>query len=206
MRQDYAVASIVANRNFYMRRRFHDDPDVQELIHCQCQCISPHQDIRKKHSDDQTANEILCLNIKDEVFKAVKPIYEELSSDDLLSRCLGGYTQNNNESFNSVLWSIAPKGVHSSKAIVDIAANIAVCNFNDGLKSVLKIMQVLNLTISTTCYNFCIKTDERRIRAAERAMTAEAKAARRLDISNKKAKDDEDLNLEGQLYGPGIAD
>ncbi|EGI57560.1 hypothetical protein G5I_14415, partial [Acromyrmex echinatior] len=83
----------------------------------------------------------------DEVFKAVKPIYEELSSDDLLSRCLGGYTQNNNESFNSVLWSIAPKGVHSSKAIVDIAANIAVCNFNDGLKSVLEIMQVLNLTI-----------------------------------------------------------
>ena len=143
---------------------------------------------------------------QDEVFKAVKPIYEELSSDDLLSRCLGGYTQNNNESFNSVLWSIAPKGVHSSKAIVDIAANIAVCNFNDGLKSVLEIMQVLNLTIGTTCYNFCIKTDERRIRAAERAMTAEAKAARRLDMSNKKAKDDEDLNLEGQLYGPGIVD
>ena len=85
-----------------------------------------------------------------------------------------------------MLWSIAPKGVHSSKAIVDIAANIAVCNFNDGLKSVLEIMQVLNLTIGTTCYNFCIKTDERRIRAAERAMTAEAKAARRLDMSNKK--------------------
>ncbi|KAG5327210.1 MOS1T transposase, partial [Pseudoatta argentina] len=100
--------------------------------------------------------------MKDEVFKAVKPIYEELSSDDLLSRCLDGYTQNNNESFNSVLWSIAPKGVHSSKAIVDIAANIAVCNFNDGLKSVLEIMQVLNLTIGTTCYNFCIETDERR--------------------------------------------
>ena len=113
----------------------------------------------------------VCQVFQDEVFKAVKPIYEELSSDDLLSRCLGGYTQNNNESFNSVLWSIAPKGVHSSKAIVDIAANIAVCNFNDGLKSVLEIMQVLNLTIGTTCYNFCIKTDERRIRAAERAMS-----------------------------------
>ncbi|XP_029161124.1 uncharacterized protein LOC114932878 [Nylanderia fulva] len=27
------------------------------------------------------------------VFDAIKPIYEELSSDDLLKRCLGGYTQ-----------------------------------------------------------------------------------------------------------------
>ena len=71
---------------------------------------------------------------------------------------------------------------------VNSIASSNICNFNDGLKSVLEIMQVLNLTIGTTCYNFCIKTDERRIRAAERAMTAEAKAARRLDMSNKKPK------------------
>lgn len=84
--------------------------------------------------------------LSNEVFTAVKPIYEELSRDELLSRCLGGFTQNSNESFNAVLW-VAPKTVHSAKAIVDIAANIAVCNFNDGFHSIMEMMQVLNLTI-----------------------------------------------------------
>lgn len=80
--------------------------------------------------------------LSDEVFTAVKPIYEELSRDELLSRCLGGFTQNSNESFNAVLWALAPKTFHSSKGIVDIAANIAVCSFNDGLHSIMEIMQV----------------------------------------------------------------
>jgi len=35
------------------------------------------------------------------VFIAMKPIYEELSKDELLNRCLGGYTQNSNKSFNA---------------------------------------------------------------------------------------------------------
>lgn len=36
--------------------------------------------------------------ICNEVFEAIKPVYEELSNDDLLTRCIGGFTQNNNES------------------------------------------------------------------------------------------------------------
>ena len=124
----------------------------------------------------------------------------------MLSRCLGGFTQNSNESFNAVLWAIAPKTVHSAKAIVDIAADIAVCNFNDGFHSIMEMMQVLNLTIGSTCYNFCIESDEHRINATERAMTAEAQEARRQQISARKIADDEDIHAEGQLYGAGIAD
>lgn len=144
--------------------------------------------------------------MNDDVFTAVKPVYEELSRDELLSRCLGGFTQNTNESFNAVLWVIAPKTVHSSKAIVDIAANITVCKFNDGLHSIMEIMQVLNITIESTCYNFCVEADERRIRGAERAMTEQAKEARRQQISTRKATNSGDINVEGQLYDAGIAD
>lgn len=54
-----------------------------------------------------------------EVFEAVKKIYEDLSAEDLLSRCLGAYTQNSNESFNSVVWTIAPKTISSGKRILD---------------------------------------------------------------------------------------
>ena len=35
------------------------------------------------------------------VLKVIKPIYQDLSSDKLLERCLGAHTQNSNESLNS---------------------------------------------------------------------------------------------------------
>lgn len=109
----------------------------------------------------------------------MKPIYEDLSNDELLSRCLGGYTQNSNESYNAIVWSIAPKTIQSGKTIVDIVANIAACNYNDGLTSIMQIMKVLNLIIGQNCYNFCIEADARRVEIAERSMTDAAKEARK---------------------------
>lgn len=47
--------------------------------------------------------------IKPDVEKYLIPIYEELSKEDLLTRCLGGYKQNSNESFNSMVWRLFPK-------------------------------------------------------------------------------------------------
>lgn len=41
--------------------------------------------------------------LHNKVFKAIKSIYEELSNDELLNRCLGGYIQNSNESFNAAV-------------------------------------------------------------------------------------------------------
>lgn len=57
--------------------------------------------------------------LSQDVRDAILPVYEALSTDDLLTRCLGGYNQNSNESVNSVIWKIAPKisseGLGSSK-------------------------------------------------------------------------------------------
>ncbi|KZC14695.1 hypothetical protein WN55_07192, partial [Dufourea novaeangliae] len=44
-----------------------------------------------------------------DLVQVIKPIYTDLSQDNLLERCLGGNTQNNNESFNGLLWHFAPK-------------------------------------------------------------------------------------------------
>ncbi|XP_025162547.1 uncharacterized protein LOC112588080 isoform X1 [Harpegnathos saltator] len=144
--------------------------------------------------------------MKDEVFNAVKPIYEELCRDELLSRCLGGFTQNSNECFNSVLWALAPKPMSSGKKIVDIAADIAVCNFNDRLHSIMNIMQTLNLPISQSCYTFCVQADNYRIQRAEGSMTEAVREARRSGISARKLTNEEDIDAEGVLHGAGIAD
>lgn len=44
--------------------------------------------------------------LTDKVQEIIKPIYENLSNDELLERCLGGNTQNNNESFNGLTMAL----------------------------------------------------------------------------------------------------
>lgn len=141
-----------------------------------------------------------------EVFEAIKPIYEELSNDDLLTRCLGGFTQNSNESFNSTVWSLAPKTTSSGKLVLDIASDIAVCTFNDGLSSLMDVMKVLGMTIGPNCYNYCLEADALRVDYAERSLSDAVREARLRAKSSRKAEEEENLGLEGQLYGAGIAD
>ena len=62
--------------------------------------------------------------LKPEVQDAIKPIFEDLSKDDLLIRCLEAETQNDNKTLNSLIWTIAPKHLHSGSKIVEISIPI----------------------------------------------------------------------------------
>ncbi|XP_018358960.1 PREDICTED: uncharacterized protein LOC108758473 [Trachymyrmex cornetzi] len=115
--------------------------------------------------------------LSEEVYEAIKPIYEDLSRDELLNRCLGGYTQNSNESFNATVWNLAPKSYSSGKTVLNVAADIATCVFNDGMTSIIHIMQLLEMEIGVQAYNFCIESDAKRIKHAE-AQLSDAKTIR----------------------------
>ena len=64
--------------------------------------------------------------LNDKILEAIKPIYESLSDENLLHRCLGSETQNNNESLNSLIWTFAPKHIHAGKKTIEIANYLAV--------------------------------------------------------------------------------
>lgn len=141
-----------------------------------------------------------------EVAEAIRPIYEELSSDNLLERCLGGFTQNSNESLNALFWKIAPKTIFSGATIIEIAAFIGAAIFNDGHKSLLHILDSMNIKIGPGAYEGCWAEDHRRItfstiRAHE--ATKEARTAKRL---SRIAAEEAVSSAEGLLYAPGIAD
>jgi len=57
-----------------------------------------------------------------------------------------------NESFNAIVWNLAPKSYSSGKKVLNIATDIAVCNFNNGLTTVLQIMKVLEMEIGLQSY------------------------------------------------------
>jgi len=77
--------------------------------------------------------------------KQILSIYEDLSHDDLLERCLGGYTQNANEFFNASVWRLASKHLNCGWKIVEIAAFLAEDIFNDGYAFILTVMNDLIL-------------------------------------------------------------
>eukprot|EP00794_Sanderia_malayensis_P001640 gene1640-1818_t len=62
----------------------------------------------------------------------VQPLFDRLSADDLLLRCLMGKTQNQNEALHGTLWKICPKTIFCGKRRINIATCQAFSKFNAG--------------------------------------------------------------------------
>lgn len=113
-----------------------------------------------------------------DVAKHILPVYENLSREDLLERCLGGYIQNSNESFNSTIWKLCPKHLHSSTKSIETCSFIAAAVFNEGYSNILKIMKVLELTIGVECRAFDEEIDAQRTQAQDRRSRDSSKESR----------------------------
>ena len=74
------------------------------------------------------------------IMEVIKPIYQDPTNKTLLKRCVGGFTQNRNESFNQSVWKLVPKTSFSGLAVLEIGVNIALICFNDGKNYFLKLM------------------------------------------------------------------
>lgn len=149
---------------------------------------------------------MIHLPLHEDVQAALRPVYEALSSDDLLERCIGANTQNSNESLNSCVWKFAPKHLHCGAKTVKIATYLAANIFNEGFSSILKMMNVLGIVVGLKSKEFERNTHWQRIESAEADMTPLAKQARierqSIERSTNKFYEAE----EGLLYGSGIAD
>ncbi|KYN23128.1 hypothetical protein ALC57_04462 [Trachymyrmex cornetzi] len=140
------------------------------------------------------------------VLDAIKPIYEDLSNDKLLERRVGGYTQNSNESFNQLIWKIAPKTMHSGAKIVNIAAFLATCTFNDGVTSLLEVMNVLGISVGSGAHLYAAQEDETHITKVELQAQEQTKEGR----IRRRQQNLEDMNIPSTVedlhYGSGIDD
>ncbi|GFY18224.1 uncharacterized protein TNCV_2046301 [Trichonephila clavipes] len=79
------------------------------------------------------------------VVEAMRPIFRDLSHPDLLKKCLHGKTQNPNESFHNVIWSRVPKATFVQIETLSLGVYDAVCSFNDGNVSKLKMLQKMGV-------------------------------------------------------------
>ncbi|XP_066581799.1 LOW QUALITY PROTEIN: uncharacterized protein [Prorops nasuta] len=141
-----------------------------------------------------------------DVIEAIRPIYTDLSNEKLLERCVGGFNQNNNESYNQLIWKISPKIIPCGSKIVEIAANVAAGIFNEGTSSLLYFMYAMGVCIGPSAHEYAQKEDEERVAISDhraQEATRDGRIARRqhqIDVLES-AKE-----IEGLLYGPGIDD
>ncbi|XP_044578704.1 uncharacterized protein LOC123261223 isoform X2 [Cotesia glomerata] len=136
----------------------------------------------------------------------MKPIYENLSKDELLERCVGGFTQNNNESFNQLIWKITPKILPAGLKIVNIAALVTACIFNEGTSALLLIMHGMDLKLGRNSHEYARMSDENRVCAAEKKSASETHEARICHRQELKDALDIATAAGSLIYGPGIDD
>ena len=113
------------------------------------------------------------------VLEAIKPIYEQLSSDELLEKCAHGGTQNSNESFHHLIWERCPKTKFVGRKRLEIAVMDAALVFNEGESKRNIIFDHLGLKVGNHAAAAFQRFDSRRLYQAVRADTPASKEKRK---------------------------
>jgi len=92
-----------------------------------------------------------------EIIGLVKPIYNELTKAEKLEKCLHGLTQNQNESFNNLIWERAPKTRYIASDKLNFAVNDAICTFNNGRSGTLELWKGVGIEPGFYTTELCIQ-------------------------------------------------
>ena len=141
--------------------------------------------------------------LPDDIIALLKPIYARLSNDELLSKCLDGKTQNQNESLNCMIWNRLPKTIFVGADILNFGTYDAVAHFNLGNKAAVNIFEELDLVPGHFFEESIGKADRLRVKKAEHRNTPEVKKRRKILRGQKKKKEDKNKEKEGTTYEAG---
>ena len=125
------------------------------------------------------------------------PVFDRLSDQSLLRRCLPGLSQNRNESLNSLVWVRAPKHKFFGPERVDMAAIGAILQFNDGASSKHLVMANAGIGAGQHSRHRSAQKDARRVSDAISKATAVLKQRRAKIRVAKKQANEEAANAEG---------
>ena len=144
---------------------------------------------------------MMKTKLSESVVSKILPVYQRLASDDLLSRCTSGKTQNSNESIHSLIWKLCPKDTFVSKKRVELAAISAVSQFNMGCVASLSVNE--SKMIRSPALSIAKKRDRRRLNQSLRRDTQNYKTTYRQKKFAKKKKEEKKTEKEGITYAAG---
>ncbi|CAG2246741.1 unnamed protein product [Mytilus edulis] len=99
------------------------------------------------------------------VVQILKPVFEKLSDEKLLTGAEKCLTQNQNESLHHVIWSYLPKGEYHSAGEIQLGTALAVGHFNSGMANFnTKLFEKANISVGDNNKRLWINIDSTRIR------------------------------------------
>ncbi|CAF2261146.1 unnamed protein product [Rotaria magnacalcarata] len=101
-----------------------------------CKYLQSQLNGREFVPDPRTMIPRACLDL-------VMPVFEELCSKTSLARVLGGGSQNANESFHSLLWTMVPKHQFCSSTVLRIGLSLSTIVFSNGYESLNNVLYSL---------------------------------------------------------------
>jgi hypothetical protein len=134
---------------------------------------------------------------------ALKPIFTRLSSPELLSKCLHGTTQNNNEALNGVIWQKCPKEVFVERQTLEVGVCSAIVNFNSGMNGVIAVLRDLGMSPGHFTMAFCKKKNAIRMENMDLKTSSRGKARRKKLHNVRKGFIDAHVEKEGVTYEAG---
>lgn len=133
----------------------------------------------------------------------IKPIFNDLSKTELLSKCTHGLTQNVNECLNGLIWDRCPKSTYVELETVALATYLAILKFNDGDISFLKIFSDLDITPGIFTSKGAEDCDNARIKLSAKKSTEKVKKRRKTLRHLRKQYIDSAEDKEGATYEAG---
>lgn len=155
-----------------------------------------------KAKTEGTEHKHKSKGLSDDIVTAVLPIYMDLTKESLLSGCLHGRTQNQNEAINQLYWIRCPKCVFVGKDVLELGVYDSVIVFNSGMRACTEVLSQMGLAIGEHCYQAYCNMDSDRIRHAKRS-TSEKKKRRKYLRWKKKGREDWCQDQEGTVYESG---
>ena len=137
------------------------------------------------------------------IVEFIKPVFQDLSKTDLLSKCTHGLTQNVNECLNGLIWDRCPKSTYVEKETVALATYLAILKFNDGDISFLKIFSELDIVPGIFTSKGAQDCDNARIRLSAKKSTEKVKKRRKTLRHLRKHYIDNIEDQEGATYEAG---
>lgn len=138
-----------------------------------------------------------------DVAQAIRPVYERLSDRSLLAKCIDGLTQNSNESFHSLLWSICPKVRWACLRTVDTCLGLAVQQFNKGTTATVDVLEKIEITPTKAVVDYAENQDTLRVRTASRKSSNKEKERRKTIDNLLRAERLARQGAGGVMYGAG---
>ena len=138
-----------------------------------------------------------------DIVNFIKPVFDDLSSSQLLEKCLHGRTQNTNECLNKLVWDRCSKEYFVGKETVEEASFSAVSHFNDGRESILSLFACLHLDPGRFTQEQCSRQDSSRLKNSARKSSECQESRRKTLRAKRKGFKDKRKSVEGNVYEPG---